>query len=292
MNKVVIILSHKSSGSSALQRLLLRPGTVNCIRETRHFQNESLYWTKAASVLNLPQQNMLGSEVPIPSQKARHDLIELLSSNLPNYKIPTDDTSLVFDGWRQLCYKYGPVFLEKSPHHLLQWSALELLLESMNQLSREIDFLLVGLVRNPMDMLYSAFRRWKTPPEALQYEWMAAYNNLRKLSNLLGDHVVIVRYEDLTVSLKPLMPVFEFCETSGDELKTLSDHALLKWKDNPFFGFTLASEVEALARSYDYSTAELHNTPHRFWPTYSVITRTLYHPAARMRAIYCQFNHR
>lgn len=268
----------------------MRPGNVNCIQKTRHFQNESLYWTKAASVLNLPQQNMLDSEVPIPSKRARRDLIDLLSSNVPGYEIPTDDRSLVFDGWRQLCYQHSPVFLEKSPHHLLQWSALELLLESMQQLSREVDVLLVGLVRNPMDMLYSAFRRWKTPPEALQYEWLIAYNNLRKLSDRLGDKVVIVRYEDLTVSLAPLESVFDFCGTSTAGLERLSNRALLQWQDHSCFGFTLAPVVAALARSYGYTATELHNQPHRLWPIYSAIARTLYRPTVRMKEIYYQFN--
>ncbi|MGB3786620.1 MAG: sulfotransferase [Phormidesmis sp.] len=290
MNKTILILSHKSSGSSAVQRLLTQLPLVNCIQKTRHFQSESLYWTKAASILRLPQQNMLDSEVPISPKRARRKLIDLLKNNIPGYEIPRDDRSLVFDGWRQLCYQHGPIFLEKSPHHLLQWSALDLLVKSMGELAGEVDFLLVGLVRNPMDMLYSAFRRWKTPPEALQYEWLTAYQNLRKLSDLLGEKVAIVRYEDLTVSLEPLAPVFEFCESSFGELETLRDRTLLRkngqWKADSFFGFTLAPEIKALAHFYGYTATELSNSPHRFWPIYSNISRALYRQTVWMKKVY------
>ena len=277
MNKCILILSNKSSGSSAVQRLLAQAADLKCIEQTRHFENESLYWTKAASVLRLPQQNMLDSEVPIEPRAAKQDLLKLLVDNVPGYVPPMSDRDLIFQGWLALCNVYSPIFLEKSPHHLLQQSALELIVEAINQLKGEVDFLLVGLVRNPMDVMYSAFRRWRTPPEKLQYEWLMAYENLLRLKEKLGDRVVIVRYEDLIESLDPLAPVIEFCETAAAEnAQTLRAGSLLKWKGDRTFGFTLASKVYELAKSYGYCDTELTNRSWLLWPPYRDLVRYIY----------------
>ena len=278
--KSILLLSNKSSGSSAVQRLLAQAADLKYVEKTRHFENESLYWTKAASVLDLPQQDMLDSEVPIPPARARQDLIDLLRDNVPGYQPPTGDRDLIFEGWRQLSERYAPIFLEKSPHHLLQWSALSLIGEAMERLEGRVDFLLVGLVRNPLDTLYSAFRRWQTPPEKLQYEWLKAYTNLRQLEKQLGDRLVTVRYEDLTVSLAPLARVFDFCETAPDpHTAPLNRRSLLKWQQDPLFGFVLAPEVRRLAQSYGYTEAELTNHPSQIWPLYRDVSRSLYRSA-------------
>ncbi len=312
MPKSILILSNKSSGSSALQRLLAQSVNLNCLEKTRHFENESLYWTKAASLLGLPQQDMLDSEVPIPQGAAKHDLIQLLTDNLPGRTLPQDlkgddaiggvdpthaqaRNSWVFEGWQCLCEHYGPVFLEKSPHHLLQWSSLSLIVECMAQLEGQVDFLLIGLVRNPMDTMYSAFRRWKTPPEKLQYEWLTAYTNLHQLAKQLGEYtgagstgrVVIVRYEDLVNSLDPLTPVFNFCGVQpGDNARTLNRQSLLKWQQDRYFGFSLAPEVVALAQSYGYTPDELTNVSWRFWPLYRDVSRKLYQSLRWLKELY------
>lgn len=295
MAKSVLILSNKSSGSSAVQRLLAQAVEMKCVEKTRHFENESLYWTKAASVLDLPQQDMLDSEVPISQTAAREDLITLLRENLSSYSQPADDRTLVFDGWRQLCEQYKPIFLEKSPHHLLQWSALSLMVECIEQLDNEVDFLLVGLVRNPMDTLYSAFRRWKTPPEALQYEWLVAYQNLRKLSDHLGEYsvenpsgkVVVVRYEDLATSLAPLAPIFNFCgSVPSSQAQCLNRKSLLKWQQDSLFGFSLAPEVAALAMDYGYSDDELKNASSGLWPLYRDVLRGTYMRSRWIKSAY------
>ena len=165
--KCIIILSEKSSGSSALQNLLVKFAEIQHVSKTRHFENETLYWTKAASILDKPQLVMVDSEVPIERKKARGELISLLKDNLNDYVPPVDDKELIIEGWRLLCNKYSPIFLEKSPHHLCQWAAIELIIECIRQVT-DVDFLLIGLIRNPMDTLYSQFKRWGSRPEEVQ----------------------------------------------------------------------------------------------------------------------------
>ena len=276
--KCIIILSTKSSGSSACQHLLTRFSNVRCVEKTRHNENETLYWTKAASVLGLPQQPMLDSEVPLSRDRARRDLVQLLTDNLEGYRPPAGDVAMIFDGWRALCRQYAPVFLEKSPHHLYQWSALELIAEGMDRLP-EVEFLIIGLIRNPMDVLYSAYKRWKTYPERLQYEWLTAYRNLLRFQDGIGDRMVVIRYEDMVYDLACLEPVFEFME--GNSYRpALSDYlherSLARWRHDRWYGFALAPEVAALAQEFGYRREELENGRYALWPLQRRLARTGY----------------
>ncbi len=261
-SKCIIILSHKSSGSSALQNLLSVGADVRIVEKSRHFENETLYWTKAASVLGLPQETMINSEVPIAAEKAREDLYNLLKDNLPSYSKPEKEKDLIFGGWELLCEYYSPIFLEKSPHHLFQWSALELIIECMEFLDSNVDFLLVGLVRNPMDMLYSSFRRLKTSPEKLQFEWHIAYQNLLKIKEILGDKVVIVRYEDLVSSIDYIKPIFDFCGSCISDIDPgyLHQRSINKWKNDKLYRFSLSTDVFDLAQRFGYSQEQLINS--------------------------------
>lgn len=258
--KCIIILSEKSSGSSALQNLLTVFAKIKHVDKTRHNEHETLYWTKAASILDLPQLDILDSEVPIAREKAKFDLITLLRDNLDNYSPPNDDQKLVVDGWRLLCEKYTPIFLEKSPHHLCQWSAIELIIECIRELD-DIDFLLIGLIRNPMDTMYSQFKRWQASPEKLQHQWYIAYHNLLKLKEIMGEKLIILRYEDITSSVAYLLPVFSFCDLSIDTVDQsyLHQTSILKWKQDKMFSFMLANKVANLARKYGYKDEEIIN---------------------------------
>jgi hypothetical protein len=277
--KCIIILSNKSSGSSACQNLLSKSAEVNNITKTRHFENETLYWTKAASILEMPQRKMLDSEVPIDKAKAQADLITLLSDNLDSFDPSANADDLIFGGWKLLCQRFSPIFLEKSPHHLLQWSALQLIAECMNRYT-EIDFLLIGLVRNPMDTLYSSFKRWKTIPEKGQYEWLIAYQNLLRFKELVGDKLYIIRYEDMVSDIDVLRPVLKFMgvDNPKDSLYSnyLHNKSIAKWKADKFYGFNLDNEVSRLAQDYGYTNDDLANHNTILWPFYRSLSRAGY----------------
>jgi len=53
MPTCIAILSEKSSGSSVLQRLIASFARRKTREATRHNEDETLYWTKAASILRL-----------------------------------------------------------------------------------------------------------------------------------------------------------------------------------------------------------------------------------------------
>jgi len=266
--KCLIVLSSKSSGSSVLQRVLATRPQVRFVDATRHRQYETLFWVKAASVLGRPQVKMLRSEVPIPRDKARADLVTLLAQNLgPSFRPMASDRDLIFEGWHQLCRRYAPVFLEKSPHHLHQWSALELILECMQQLP-DVEFFLIGLVRNPMDTAYSLWRRWRIIPELSQLEWHTAYTNLQKLVALVPDRLAVLRYEDLIADPSILRPVDRFLGSTGGETKLLHGDSIARWKQDRSYGCRLSEPVLSLGEQYGYARADMTGESRVLWPAY------------------------
>jgi len=285
-HKSIIVLSEKSSGSSAFQNLLSGFANIQHVLKTRHFENETLYWTKAASILGMPQLHMVDSEVPIGQKKARADLIALLEENLDGYTPPSDDRELVIGGWRRLCERYSPIFLEKSPHHLCQWSALELIIECMDELPA-VDFLLVGLIRNPMDTIYSQYRRWRSSPEKVERQWLVAYRNLLRLKEVAGERLVIVRYEEMISSLDHLKPVLDFCGCSADALDPTYLHrkSVSQWKSDALFGFAPSQEVIDLARSYGYRPEQLRHERTLFWPVIREFSRARHKALVPLRNI-------
>ncbi len=274
--KCVIILSTKSSGSSVLQRLLTLDKNAQHISCTRHGENETLYWVKAASILGLPQVKMHDSEVPIPKSVAKRDLIQLLRDNVDGNYLPQEgDRTFIFEGWEKLCGRYAPVFIEKSPHHVTQWSSIELILEAMEKL-KNIDFLVIGLVRNPMDTIYSMWSRWRSRPEQMQYEWLLAQQNLIKLKNILSEKLVVVKYEELVAQQSGLEEVYKFLGKEGPQQKIMHSKSLSKWKGDKMFGFSLDPKVIKLAENFGYEAGELLNRKYFAWPVYRELVRASY----------------
>jgi hypothetical protein len=269
----VIILSTKSAGSSALQNLICGCTDGRHIAHTRHVQHETLYWTKAASILGRKQLRIPDSEVPIPPKKALHDLRALLAANLPGFELPSDPEKLIFEGWRRLCAHFGPLFVEKSPHHLNQWAALELLIQAIHVLP-DTNFRFIGLIRNPMDVLYSMWRRWRADPESHQRHWMLAYENLRRFQKEVGGRLLVVRYEDLAVQGSGVRQLIEFLDrpVTSEALNIIHSKSLQRWKVDRWFGFQLDRRVEELATSFGYTSADLRNRSTLFWEPYRILS--------------------
>lgn len=269
----VVILSTKSAGSSALQNLISRSTDARHVELTRHVQHETLYWTKAASILGRKQTRIPGSEVPIPRRKALIDLRFLLEANLPGFRVPSDPEELIFEGWRRLCLRYNPLFVEKSPHHIHQWAALELMIEAAHRLP-EIDFRFVGLVRNPMDVLYSMWRRWRADPRTHQHSWRQAHENLRRFEQELAGRLLVVRYEDLAASGDAARRLVEFLgrPLSPEAQGYIHTRSLQLWKDDRSFGFQLDGAVEELAATFGYTSDDLSNQSTPFWEIHRILS--------------------
>ncbi len=200
-----------------LQRELAKHPDVNVVRWTRHQENETLYWNKAAIVMGLPHENLYRSEMPMPHAQARDELIEFLENNLSQAPVITDDGSWVFEGWRALCEEYGPVFLEKSPHHIHSESALALI-EECSVKFPEISFRYIGLARNPISTLYSMWKRWRIHPSKKEKEWSSSYRRLLNFSKVHKIETIVVKYEDIVKNKIKMDTIFEHIGVSNFEL--------------------------------------------------------------------------
>jgi hypothetical protein len=273
----VMILSTMSAGSSALQKLLCQHMGGKHIERTTHYQFETLYWTKAAAILGREQVKIPNTELPLRADHALRQLAWLLDSNVPDFHQPRSAHDLVFQGWRSLCRQYGPVFIEKSPHHLHQWSSLDLILQAMRT-SPDVQYRFIGLVRNPMDALYSMWRRWRACPDEYQHHWMMAYENLRRLQRQVGDQLLIVRYEDLSPPGRAVDELFRFIGEPATDVarRFMHGQSVARWRSDWRFGFQLTPAVQEMAESFGYTPQELANDSYRLWPVYRDVNRWVY----------------
>jgi Sulfotransferase family len=273
--KCIIILSTKSAGSSALQKLICSYAGGQHAEHTRHGEQETLYWTKAASALEMPQLRLPDSEVPIPRAKASRELREFLTRNAPGFQPSSALDDTIFQGWRALALRYSPVFVEKSPHHLHQWSCLELMMKAMTLLP-DLDFRFVGLVRNPMDVLYSAWTRWRIRPESFQHHWRIAHENLERFRDVVGERLAVVRYEDLSAQsglAGDLLQQLGLNATTPGVEGFIHGSSRMKWKADTKFGFQLDPAVTSVAKRFGYTHDQLYNDLRPTWRLYSLFVR-------------------
>jgi hypothetical protein len=273
----LMILSTKSAGSSAVQELVCNYLGGRHVGITRHAENETLYWTKAASALALPQIPMLDSEVPIARRRAMRELRESLVANLPGYAVPADTRAMIFEGWQRLCLNHAPLFVEKSPHHLLQRAALELVLEAMER-TPEVTYKFLGLIRNPMDALYSAWSRWRSDPERHQHQWRISYENLLWFRSRVGEKLVVLKYEDFPApgTAVDTLASFVGAQSGAEARAAMHASSIARWRSDPGFGFRLAPAVAGLALDFGYARADLENQPRGFWPVRRTALRLKY----------------
>lgn len=254
--RCVIILSDKSSGSSLLQRLIASHPDVHVVSRSPHQENETLYWSKAAAALGLPQPRMMDSRViPMSKREGERALLEFLRDNTGHDWSGPVDEQLVFRGWTALTEHHGPVFVEKSPHHLHSAAALDLIVRYAE--ASDLDVRVIGLVRHPIDTLYSMWRRWSVDPDRRQHEWARAYGNLVTLRDRLGDRLLIVRYEDLVQSRSTYDQVMVHCGfVDHDPPRGVRDDSLQTWRQDRCFSFRPRGQVSRVAEALGYGTIE------------------------------------
>ena len=217
----------------------------------------------------MPQHDIMSSILPMAADMARRQLIDFLSDNLPHYRPANDNEMLIFDGWRRLCANYSPYFFEKSPHHLHYWSALQLIYQAIQRLDH-VQFKFIGLIRNPLDTIFSRWRQWRNDPYKAQWLWYNAYNNLLRFQELVGEKILICKYEDLVTEKKTLFNILEFLGTkqNPEERSRLHPESIGRWRRDPYFAFKLDPTVLKLGESLGYDAKEMQGREWRMWPLY------------------------
>lgn len=245
------------------QRELCRNPDVATVAASPHRYLETHWWLMSAVLLGLPEPLFVGGRT-YPGYgtagDARRLMRELLHQNVPDFDAPASDRDLVFDGWEALCLSSGtPLFLEKSPQTLANWAAITLLLQWMECTSMKVR--IVGLVRNPHGVLYSASKLFGSDPRTRQFAWMNTYKNLLALEKMLPASAYMrVRYEDLVHDPEAeFRRVTEFAgvphhSETGAEIQTASEG---KWRETPDYSLDLNLAVRQLAGAFGYDSEDL-----------------------------------
>ena len=266
MKTVVILLSDKRSGSTMFQNAICAHPKVQTVEYSPHTYLETHHWLKAAVLLSVHPSLFSNGKTykNYGSRKnARIYLEAELKGNLTNYGIPKDDKQLVFEGWEALCDRFAqPVFFEKSPQHLAHWAALSLLLEWAQQ-TKKYKVKIIGLVRNPLAVQYSAFKLFRTLPNQRQYGWLETHKNLLAIRGMLDkDRFQLIRYEDIVDA--PESRLTAICNFIGIEYDATMAHKIhgnskTKWNNDPYFTLTLDPAVIQMANTFGYAATVLNN---------------------------------
>ncbi|SLN59230.1 Sulfotransferase domain protein [Roseovarius albus] len=274
MPTVVLLLSDKRSGSTILQEELCKHSGIRHVDYSPHTYFETHHWLKASVVLNRPDALYSGSKQYGgygSRENARTYLVDTLKGNMPDYEPPESDEDLVFEGWEALCQTFAqPVFFEKSPQILAEWCALSLIMEWVRR--TDLDVKIIGLVRNPLAVQYSAHELFSTDSETRQFGWLNIQRNLLSIQSMLpSDMYKLVRYEDIIAD--PKQSLADLCDFIGVEYEDEIGSAVHtsskeKWMANESYTLQLDRSVVQIAKAFGYQDAELVN-PHK--PTAATI---------------------
>jgi len=255
----VFILSEKSSGSSFLWRVIKDTFSIPKYPSTSHFENETLFWTKAASVLSLPQVDMEKSEIPYTKARAEKEIVTFLNKNLQNGFNDILDKKTIFESWKSLVIEYGPVFIEKSPHHLLQNSVIDLILEFKKEYEGIIDVKIIGLIRNPVHTIGSEIRRWGMDKDKAETQWVDTYNNLLRLTeNLDGKELFVIRFEDFKNNPSEIRKeIVIFIDENFNSTSMQIENTRKTKSEKNQFAFNLQNETIKLGHKFGYTDNEL-----------------------------------
>lgn len=257
--KNIIILSSKSTGSSALQSYFEQNGGFESVNYTTHNENETLYWSKVASVLGKKQDSMYKSMVPFKKEEALRSLEIFLNKNTGfiNQEIGSFSLADFQNEYLNLIKRSSGRFVEKSPHHLYNKSDLELICETVNKFSNEVDFYLIGLIRHPLAVIYSAWKRWNVNCVAFEKEWLKSYKNLLWLKE--RSELKIFRYEDLV--LGHTVPEIELGLEEFSTNYKFHSSSLYKYKKDTSFSYKLSKDTMDIAKEFGYTDFDNKGIP-------------------------------
>jgi hypothetical protein len=256
------ILSTKSSGSSVLQRHLSALTSAR-LPTSHHEERETLFFTKAASVLGLPQVKLENSEVPYSPLEAGQDLQRFLEQNVGSWTASLRTEDDIFRAWTTVVRSAPEDLVEKSPHHLYEKSVVHLM-ERYADAEPQIDVRFIGLVRNPLATLCSSWRRFGLRPANEERHWRRAYRLLLDLQARKPQLVTIITYERLVRDPQELATLLAI-ETATPTSERIHDDSLERWRQDDAFAHHLSEETIRLAERFGYARDELLNDREPRW---------------------------
>jgi hypothetical protein len=134
---------------------------------------------------------------------------------------------------------------------------------------RDTDFnvKVIGLTRNPLAVLYSAYRLFHTDPVKRQFDWLRIQQNMHKIKTVLKkEQFMDLKYEDIIANPNKIFDdIFTFIGLSTKYKFKNEVHvkSLMQWQNDPFFTLQLDRNVKEFAVSLGYGNDELHNPEKR-----------------------------
>ncbi|MFQ5422287.1 MAG: sulfotransferase [Anaerolineae bacterium] len=201
--KTIIMLSAKRCGSTAVFRMFQAHPDVHIAHHDQNIANwEPNFW-------NLAVKAMAGETEP---------LVRRLAAMCPGVRLPAMWTeTAVFDLWRQIARRLGPVVFDKSPQYLGNRPAMALLLRYMAQGD---DVRLFAFIRDPRDAITSQFELWgrrrkEDSPARRERAWLDKYAHLLELQQQAT--IPLYRYEDFAAAPACYAPqLFRHCGVADD----------------------------------------------------------------------------
>ena len=266
---VVMLLSDKRSGSTMFQKELCKHPKISHVSYSPHTYFETHHWLKAAVMLDAPKQEYYGHKPHVgygSKMGARQYMIDCARGNVPEFRVPDNDRDLIINGWEAISKQFAkPVFFEKTPHYIGHWACLNLILSWIK--STDFEVKIIGLVRNPMGVMYSAYQLFHTDPYERQFAWASSYRNLMAFESMLApENFHLVRYEDIIGNpIRTFKTVCEFLdvEYDSDIGKEVRRDSVNKWQNDQNFGFQIHENVASLAKVFGYTDEELGNAGKR-----------------------------
>lgn len=264
---VVMLISDKRSGSTMFEETICSHPSIQHVTYTPHTFRETHHFNKGAVLLGMNASLHTGHTLYKGyggAQSARTYLIDGVRGNVPDFTPPADHRELIFKGWEALCERFAqPIFFEKSPQHITSWGALSLILEWIERTRHDVR--IIGLVRNPLSVSYSARETFRSNDELRQYAWLSSQRNLLAFRQMLPPGTYHqIRYEDLVDDPAGRMQeIFEFvgapAPADWTAPRPIDRASLFHWRNDPSFGVQLATPVRQMARHLGYPDADLDN---------------------------------
>jgi len=253
----IFLLSDKSSGSTIFEYELLRHPKIVAVKYTPHNDHETLFWLKAAVLLGRPTSEFFEGSYPFSKKYALKSIKQILTNNVPDFVQPLEHEQLVIEGWKALCKAHDGIFFEKSPHHLNHWASTRMIIDYALQ---NPDVKIIGLVRDPISVVYSTLKRWYVNPVERQSKWSNTYQNLMIVEKLLPPaQFILVRYEDVVKDAGAVYKKvctylnIEFKEDMGKDVHSNSKE---KWRGDQDFYIEPDDTVKLIASYFGYTFAE------------------------------------
>ena len=221
-NKIIIMLSAKRCGSTAIFNLFQKHPKVKILHKNQNIDNwEPQFWLYAYKALSGKINDV---------NQFNNRLISTLNFKDKELYQKYDEKK-IFDIFDKILIKFGPVIFDKSPQYLGLIDSIYLLKRYI-QNRPNISLKLFAFIRNPLDAITSQHELWKdyTKEESLnerEQNWLLKYNNLEKLKT--NNNIKLFKYEKFCKSPeKNTMMLMEYCNLEYHKnlcshLKLISD---------------------------------------------------------------------